>query len=173
MKNTAIVTGMILALGLASSVGQGPPEGERGGRGGRGGPGGGGSNKLMTTLDKNGDGTLDSGEIQRASLSLRELDTNKDFKLTPDELGIRSRGDMSQRLMEMDANKDGKLTAEEIPERMQRFIERMDTNGDGAIDKAEMDAFQTEMRRRWEEGGQGRGGRGEGGGQPRGGPPQD
>jgi hypothetical protein len=103
----------------------------------------------MGALDLNSDGTLDSREIQSAPLSLRKLDTNKDFKLTPDELGGRGGGSMSDRMLEMDKNKDGKLTADEVPERMQRFIDRMDTNGDGAVDKAEMD----EMQRRFQEGG--------------------
>lgn len=127
----------------------------------------------MGALDLNSDGTLDSREIQSASLSLRKLDTNKDFKLTPDELGGRGGrgGDMSQRMLEMDKNKDGKLTAGEVPERMQPFIERMDTNGDGAVDKAEMEEFQKEMRRRFEQGGgPDRGGRG---GPDRGGPSGD
>jgi hypothetical protein len=130
----------------------------------------------MEALDTNKDGTLDSREIQSAPLSLRKLDTNKDFKLTPDELGTRGGrgGDMSQRMLEMDANKDGKLTANEVPERMQPFIERMDTNGDGAVDKAEMETFQQEMRRRFEEGGgPNRGDRGDRGGPGRGGPPED
>ena len=103
----------------------------------------------MGALDLNSDGTLDAKEIQSASLSLRKLDTNRDLKLTPDELGSRGGGpgaDMSQRMLEMDQNKDGKLTSDEVPERMQRFIERMDTNGDGAVDKAEMETFQQEMR---------------------------
>ena len=140
----------------------------------------------MGALDLNSDGTLDAKEIQSASLSLRKLDTNKDFKLTPEELGSRGGpggGDMSQRMLEMDKNKDGKLTSDEIPERMQRFIERMDSNGDGSVDKAEMEAFQQEMRRRFEEGrgpeGGERGGPGGPGGSggsrgpDRGGPPQD
>ena len=123
----------------------------------------------MGALDLNSDGTLDAREIQNAPISLRKLNTNKDFKLTPDELGTRGgRGDMSQRMLEMDRNKDGKLTSDEVPERMQRFIERMDTNGDGAVDKAEMEAFQQEMQRRFEEGGGRRGDR-----EGPGGPPQD
>jgi hypothetical protein len=165
MKTIVILVGAMMAMGVADSLAQGPPEGRGGGGGGRGG------NQLMNALDKNGDGMLDSGEIQSASLSLRTLDKNKDFKLTADELGIRQRGDMSQRLMEMDANKDGKLTSDEVPERMNRWMERMDANGDGAIDKAEMDQFQKEMRQRWEEGGGPP--RGDRGGPGRGGPPSE
>jgi hypothetical protein len=169
MKNKMILVGTILAMGLADSIAQGPPGGNQGNQETQGGRRSRGGNQLMAVLDKNGDGTLDSSEIQQASRSLRELDANKDFKLTPDELGIRTRGaggNMSARLMEMDANKDGKLSSDEVPERMQRFVDRMDSNGDGAVDENEMEAFQNAMRQRWEEGGgPGRGNRG--------GPPED
>lgn len=164
MKKTAILVATILAMAGADALAQqGPPQGQGGDPGGRGGRGGRGGNNLMSTLDVNSDGTLDAREIQGAPLSLRKLDTNKDFKLTPDELGGRGGGNMSDRMLEMDKNKDGKLTADEVPERMQRFIDRMDTNGDGAVDKAEMEEFQKEMQRRFQEGGD-RGNRGERGG---------
>jgi Ca2+-binding EF-hand superfamily protein len=128
----------------------------------------------MVVLDINGDGTLDAREIQSAPMSLRKLDTNKDFKLTPDELGARGGGNMTDRMMELDKNKDGKITSDEVPERMQRFIERMDTNGDGTVDKVEIEVFQTEMQNRFQNGG-GRGGPGQGGpgGPGRGAPPED
>jgi len=190
MKKTALLVAIILGTAVADSLAQqGPPEGapQGGDAGNRGGPGGfrgfrGGGGQLMQALDLNGDGELDAREIQSAPMSLRKLDTNKDFKLTADELGTRGGrgGDIAQNMLEMDKNKDGKLTSDEVPERMQRFIERMDTNGDGAVDKAEMEAFQQEMRRRFEEGG-GRGGdrgdragdRGDRAGMRGGGPPED
>ncbi|HEX6984405.1 MAG TPA: hypothetical protein VF170_03465, partial [Planctomycetaceae bacterium] len=52
------------------------------------------------------------------------------------------------RMMENDANKDGKLTEDELPERMRGMFGRIDENGDGAIDKAEIEA----MARRFGEG---------------------
>jgi len=174
MKKTALFAAIILGVTMVSSLAQqAPPQGQGGDQGGRGGwRGRGGGGNVMNALDMNSDGTLDTREIQNAALSLRKLDTNKDGKLTPDELGTRGgRGDMSQRMLEMDKNKDGKLTSDEVPERMQRFIERMDRNGDGAVDKAEMEAFQQEMQRRFEEGGGRRGG--PGGPDGRGGPPED
>ena len=163
----------MLAMAVADSLAQqGPPPGQGGQPGGRPTRGSRGGGNLMGALDLNSDGTLDSKEIQSAPLSLRKLDTNKDFKLTPDELGGRGGGNMSERILEMDKNKDGKLTSDEVPERMQGFIDRMDTNGDGAVDKAEMEAFQQEMQRRFQEGGD-RGGRGGPGGPGRGGPSED
>jgi len=65
---------------------------------------------------------------------------------------------LPDRLAEFDSNKDGKLQKSEMPERMQQRFDRMDTNGDGAVDGDEA----TAMRRR----GPGRGGAREGGRRP-------
>jgi hypothetical protein len=73
------------------------------------------------------------------------------------------------RLMERDANGDGLLTKDEIAGPMQRGFERMDANGDGALDAAEREAMvkdmtdrMAEFSRNW--------GRGPGGGRRPGGP---
>ena len=42
-----------------------------------------------------------------------------------------------ERIMQLDEDGDGKVTKEELPERMQRILERADTNVDGAIDREE------------------------------------
>ncbi|MCA9264435.1 MAG: HlyD family efflux transporter periplasmic adaptor subunit [Planctomycetales bacterium] len=65
-------------------------------------------------------------------------------------------------LMQFDSDGDGRVSKDEAPERMQNFFDRMDPNGDGFIDQAEVD----EMRSRF---GGGRGGPGRGG--PEGGGP--
>lgn len=57
-------------------------------------------------------------------------------------------GDFVTRLFQNDKNKDGKLTKDELPEQMQRIIERADTNGDGAIDRKEAEAFAERLRGR-------------------------
>lgn len=84
--------------------------------------------------------------------------------------GAPGGGDFLARLMENDKNNDGKLTKDELPEPMQRILERADANGDGALDKAEIDA----MAARFQQGAGGRGGVGGGQGGPggpgRGGP---
>lgn len=71
--------------------GGGPPGGgRRGGPPGTGrGPGGPGGgpmpSPIIDALDANGDGTIDSDELQRAGQLLRSLDVNGDGQLTPDE----------------------------------------------------------------------------------------
>lgn len=172
MKKTAMLIALALTAAALNSMaqGQGGPPGGQGGPGGPGGPGGrgpggfrGGGGVLMDALDLNKDGELDAREIQNAPIALRTLDKNKDFKLTRDELsgGRGPGGNIADRMMEMDANKDGKISMNEVPERMQGFVERMDTNGDGVVDKAEMDEMQKRMQERFAEGG-GRGGGEEG-----------
>jgi HlyD family secretion protein len=73
--------------------------------------------------------------------------------------GRRGGGRRSFDLMQMDQDGDGKVSKDEAPEPMQNFFDRIDTSGDGFIDKAEAD----EMRSRMPRGGPGAGG-GPGGG---------
>lgn len=53
--------------------------------------------------------------------------------------------------MQFDKNHDGKIGRDEVPEEMQRFFSRIDTNGDGFLDKGEIAA----MRARFQQGGKG------------------
>lgn len=70
------------------------PEGERAGqeqprpdgRGGENRPGRQMAPPLFSALDSSKDGTLDTGEIEKAPASLRTLDKNADGQLTPNEL---------------------------------------------------------------------------------------
>jgi hypothetical protein len=89
--NTKLVI-LTLALGASTCLltaqegGQRPPG--QGGQGGQGGPGGMGQrpmNPIIEALDVNKDGTLDAGEIAKASEALKKLDKNGDGKITADE----------------------------------------------------------------------------------------
>ncbi|MDA1017629.1 MAG: protein-disulfide reductase DsbD family protein [Planctomycetota bacterium] len=51
-------------------------------------------------------------------------------------------GMTADRLFSYDANKDGKLTVDELSGGMKSNFARMDTNGDGAIDRAEAEAVE-------------------------------
>ena len=64
----------------------------------------------------------------------------------PQGRGAQGRGaaggntaDIVSRIMANDKNGDGKIDKEELPERMQRILERADTNKDGALEKGEIE----------------------------------
>jgi Ca2+-binding EF-hand superfamily protein len=59
-----------------------------------------------------------------------------------------------ERILSNDKDGDGKVTRDELPEPMRRIMQRVDTNRDGVIDKAEAEAAAATMGRR---GGFGRG----------------
>ena len=66
--------------------------------------------------------------------------------------GRGSRGgldfDPAGRLREFDADRDGRITRDELPDRMERMVDRLDTNGDGVIDTPELEAMTERMRQR-------------------------
>ena len=122
-----------------------------------------GQDPLMAILDADHDGELSATEIENAAAALKKLDKNEDGKLTRDELrpprGRGARGDRAgrggpagadivERIMSRDENGDGKVSKDEMPERMQRILERADSNNDGAIDQAEAESFAERMRQR-------------------------
>lgn len=130
---------------------------------------------LMMALDADKDGTISATEIENASKALAKLDKDGDGALSAEELrpdfaamakdgvfpggqpgaGAAMGKEMMARMFEQrDADKDGKLSGDEIPERMRENVSRVDENGDGAIDKAEMEKAVAKMAER---GGQGRG----------------
>lgn len=106
---------------------------------------------VIAALDKNGDGVIDADEIAGAVEALKSLDSNGDGKLTREDLlGARrgfgqrpeARGNFVEGLLEQyDTNKDGKIRIADLPERMQAGFRRADTNEDGILDKAELEAL--------------------------------
>ena len=153
---------------------------QQGPRGGRRGPGRGhhrpGPPPLMTVLDVDKNGELSAEEIANAATVLLTLDANSDGKLTRDEIrpkrgegreqagfGGRGKGphrgpggeQFVERIMSFDKDGDGKVTKEELPGGAQRLLERGDTNGDGALDREELQKLSEEFGQR--RGGPGRG----------------
>lgn len=72
-------------------------------------------------------------------------------------------GGGSRNLMQFDANGDKKLTKEELPEPMQGFFDRLDSNSDGSVDAQEVAAARQRMQGGGGDGGPGAGGPGGGG----------
>ncbi len=134
---------------------------------------------LLDALDVNQDGKLSKEEIEGAVAALRKLDKNQDGKLSREEIGWppagmgrRGRGgpgparppaadpgsssssppvSFVERIMSHDKDGDGKVTEEELPDRMKWMVRRLDTNQDGAIDKAEAEAAATPLSQRKKE----------------------
>jgi Ca2+-binding EF-hand superfamily protein len=119
----------------------------------------------MKVLDADGDGALSAEEIANASIALLTLDQDGDGALSTEELRPprppRGQG-FVDRVMSFDDDDDGQVTADEMPQRMQRLLERADTNDDGAIDQAEAEAASLQKGRRPHRGRGGHGQRGQG-----------
>jgi caffeoyl-CoA O-methyltransferase len=78
MKRTAIAIVTLIGAGVLALRGSAQQPGQPG----RGGP----ANWVLQVFDTDHDGTLSAAEIDAAAAKLRERDTNKDGKLTADEL---------------------------------------------------------------------------------------
>jgi hypothetical protein len=143
---------------------------------------------LLKALDANDDGQLSTSEIENSAKSLLKLDKNGDGVVSAEELapepgqlsalggqngpgrpGLRAAGgdpaaagrnpEMLQRMLQnLDKDKDGKISADELPPQMKERVGRLDLNGDGAIDKSEIEQMQRRL-----EGGQAGNRRAEGG----------
>jgi Ca2+-binding EF-hand superfamily protein len=136
-----------------------------------------GPNIGFTTLDTNGDGTLNAAEIEAAPKELAKLDKNLDGQITSDEIRMampQGRGpggpggavsniaeETVKTLMAFDANGDGKLSKAELPGRFQGLFERGDTDKDGFLTPDEIRKMAAVPAAPTESGGRG-GGRGGG-----------
>ncbi len=137
--------------------------------------------------DTNGDGVMTRDEaMAQADARFDRMDANKDGKLTPDEMRPRrpmgepgatpppppadgaappsppppGAGGRGERMFaRLDTNGDGVIDREEFRAQAAQRFDRMDTNKDGKIDAAERQAARDAM-------GQGRGWRGNGGDTP-------
>ena len=145
--------------------GEGGPRGPGGfdqrGPGGPGprGPGGPGPNfvERIMQLDQDGDGKVSKEEMpERMQRMLQRIDINVDGAIDREEAekmaqrfagGAPDGGSPVERIMGFDKDGDGKISAEEMPESMRdRMLERLDANGDGAIDREEAEAMAERMR---------------------------
>ncbi len=115
------------------------------------------SNPMFEALDTDGDGVITARELRTAVKALKSLDADGDGNISLEEAspmrgpgGPGGRGGdpsaMIDRFMERDANGDGKLTIDEVDERMARMLQGADTNQDGAVDRAELEAAMQNFR---------------------------
>jgi Ca2+-binding EF-hand superfamily protein len=153
LKNIVLVT--MLAIGSAVQIASaqdnndGPPGAGGGpGEGGPGGPGGFGHHHhrppplpLITALDANHDGVIDSNEIANASAALLTLDKNGDGVLTTNEYlppmpkdapADAPRPPLPLIVKALDVNGDGVIDATEIAN-ASAALRALDKNGDGVL----------------------------------------
>lgn len=135
MFNLTIVIALTAAFGAQAQEGNGP------GRGRFPGP-----NVGFTTLDLNGDGTLDATEIEAAAKSLAQLDKNRDGQITSDEARaalMQGRGPGGpggpggRRGPEGGRGPEG-AAGGNVVEEMVKTLMAFDTNGDGKLARAEL-----------------------------------
>ena len=103
-----------------------------------------GGERLFVAIDANGDGTLSAEEIAAAADSLKKLDANGDGAISREELrpaaGERARAPRTAAATIQQADRDGdaKLSKLEAPSPLMENFERVDANGDGLVDEAEL-----------------------------------
>jgi Ca2+-binding EF-hand superfamily protein len=97
-------------------------------------------NAMFTAMDADGDGAISMRELRKAVVALKQLDADKDGKITQAEAmgGPQNPQAMIDRVMESDKDGDGKLSKSEVPRHLAQMLGGADTNGDGSIDRAEL-----------------------------------
>jgi hypothetical protein len=170
MKRTDWLDGLRAAIAVvtvATAAAAQPPEGGPPDRG----PGPPPHDQLRAALDTDGDRELSADEIKNATAAIAKLDRNGDGRIDNEEFrpprppspprgGLEGRPLREGRRPPGDGERPGGGPRGPAPE---RFVERamsFDADGDGKLDKAEMEKFAGEMQQRM------RGGRGGSGGPP-------
>ena len=146
----ALVTG--LAFGTTAAFAEGMQHDGRWHHGDMG-------ERFWNKLDQNGDGKVTQAEL-KADVTSRfsAIDTNKDGKVTQDEVAqyftakhAEMKAKFAERLKEADTNKDGKWSKDELSKMPEQHFAKLDSNGDGFVTQAELDAHRTEREARFEE----------------------
>jgi Ca2+-binding EF-hand superfamily protein len=110
-------------------------------------------------LDQNADGKVTRDELKTSVLTrFTAVDTNGDGKITSDEAAQHSdakaaelKGHFAERLKQADKNADGKWTKDELSRMPERWFNKLDTNSDGVVTQAELDAKRAERAEKFGE----------------------
>lgn len=100
----------------------------------------------MRHLDTNGDGVISREEAARAprlAQNFDAIDTNKDGKLTPDEMRAFHQQKQMERWSKIDTDRDGRISRDEAKANaphMAKHFDEIDTNRDGFITQDELKA---------------------------------
>ncbi len=111
-------------------------EGPRHGKSGHRGPNG--MQKLLKTVDADGDGAVTLAEIEDfKAAQLSSADSDADGALNIEEFDTIYRALTRSRMVDMfqdfDEDGDGVISTAELDDRVNSIVERMDRNGDGAL----------------------------------------
>lgn len=116
----------------------------------------------FATLDLNGDGAVTLEELQgQGDARFAATDANGDGALSVEEImaaSAENAADRAERLIErLDENGDGVLQRSEMEQRggnrVERIFDRMDEDGDGTVTEAEFEAVKERFEGRRSDGG--------------------
>ncbi|WP_240653455.1 EF-hand domain-containing protein [Sphingomonas crocodyli] len=103
--------------------------------------GGGDPMAMLKAADTNGDGAISRAEyLAYRGSHFTEMDANKDGFLSSADAASDERGGrrMERMIAQADFDKDGKVSRPEFDKAPAPMFDRLDANGDGTVDKAEL-----------------------------------
>lgn len=111
-------------------------------------------------IDADKDGKITTAEFEAfKTAEFAKADTNADGQVSAEELAAKQIAEITARapdmaakmIARMDDNADGQLSAEEMAQgpKAPTMFDRMDTDGDGAVSKAEAEGMQNDMQGRF------------------------
>lgn len=101
-------------------------------------------NQMFAKQDTNKDGVLSREESSLPARWFARVDANNDGKLTREELSREParpgahEGERGGMFSKLDTNGDGKVDAAEIKASAEQMLKRLDKNGDGSLDASEL-----------------------------------
>ena len=95
---------------------------------------GGDGKGLLKHFDRDGNGVVSRDEMRAGALErFEKIDTNKDGRITLDEIQAAGKEHAAHRFAKHDKNGDGKLSRDEVARMPDQMFSRLDKNGDGFL----------------------------------------